>query len=131
MTPRFAALSMTDDALVFADDDGVATRLRFADVDTAKRLRGSPVLVIRHVDRVKGETAFYFTQPPPLQPPDPATLSLREATQRRPSQRRQRRSNTGYLAGHGRALRPTIEAWATETRAKVLAARSDPGRPPG
>jgi hypothetical protein len=124
-------LSMSDDALVFADDDGAATPIRFADLETAKRLRGSPVLVIRHVDRARGETAFYFTEPPPLQPPDPATLSLREATRRKPSQRRQRRDNTGYLAGHGRALRPTIEGWATETRAKILATRSDPGRSPG
>ncbi len=123
-------LSMSDDALVFEDDDGAMTRLRFVDVETAKRLRGSPVLVVRHVDRTLGETAFYFTEPPPLHPPDPATLSLREATRRKPSQRRQRRDNTGYLAGRGRTLRPTIEGWATETRAKILAARSETGRSP-
>lgn len=124
-------LSMSDDALVFEDDEGTTIRLRFADVETAKRLRGSPVLVVRHADRTRGETAFYFTEPPPLHPPDPATLSLREAARRKPSQRRQRRDNTGYLSGHGRVLRPTIEAWAIETRARILATRSGPGRSPG
>jgi hypothetical protein len=116
-------LTLTDDALVFEDLDGDTTSIDFSEIDRARRQRMSPILLVRHRDTSLGETAFYFAQPPPLGPPDPATLSLREATRRRPSKRRQQRDNTGYLSTKGTVLKPTIQAWVDEVRAKVIAAR--------
>jgi hypothetical protein len=116
-------LCLTRDALEFEDDDGETTRIRFDRVDRVRRLKISPVLVVRHLDRAAGETAFYFVEPPPLHPPDPGTLPLREATRRRPSKRRQHRDNTGYLTGKGTALKPTIQGWVSEVQERVSAAR--------
>lgn len=115
-------LTMADAGLVFEDEDGATTRIAFADIARARRQRLSPILIVRHRDPTRGETAFYFAEPPPLRPPDPAELSLREATRRRPSKRRQQRDNTGYLSTKGTALKPTIEAWAEQIRAGVVAA---------
>lgn len=124
-------LSLDDEALVFVADGEVAeTRIRYTDVAEAKRLRGSPVLLIRRSDPGLGALAFYFAEPPPLQGPDPATATLREtgpvsplAALRKPSQRRQRRQNAGYLAAYGRSLKPTVVAWTAEIRARVEASR--------
>lgn len=116
-------LSLGDDALEFTDDEGAVTLIAFSEVARAKRLRGSPVLLIARTGANAGETAFYFAQPPSLRPPDPASLSLREATRRRPSKRRQQRDNTGYLTGFGTMLKPTIDAWAAEVRDRVARER--------
>lgn len=124
-------LSLDDDALVFVDDrEGATTRIRFSEVADAKRLRGSPVLMVRRSDPNEGAVAFYFAEPPPLKGPDPATAPLREsgppspfAALRKPTQRRQRRQNAGYLATYGRSLKPTLQAWAIEVRARVEASR--------
>jgi hypothetical protein len=95
-------LTLTDDALVFEDLDGDTTSIDFSEIDRARRQRMSPILLVRHRDTSLGETAFYFAQPPPLGPPDP---------------------NTGYLSTKGTVLKPTIQAWVDEVRAKVIAAR--------
>lgn len=124
-------LSLDDEGLVFVADGEVAgTRIRYTDVAEAKRLHGSPVLMIRRSDPELGAVAFYFAEPPPLRGPDPATAPLREtgpmdplAALRRPSQRRQRRQNAGYLAAHGRSLKPTLVAWTSEVRARIEASR--------
>jgi hypothetical protein len=124
-------LTLAAGALVFqADGTAATTTIALADASGVKRLRGSPVLVISHAARDAGATAFYFAEPPPLHPADPATLSLRDAgppspmaAMRRPSPRRHRRQNAGYLAGQGRMLKPTLNAWASEVRAGIEAAR--------
>ena len=128
-------LSMTDEGVVFEPDEGAAvTRIAFTEAARVKRLRGSPVLVIQKTARGAGATAFYFAEPPPLHPADPATLSLRDAgppsplaATRRPSERRHRRQNAGYLASKGRMLKPTLHAWASEIRAGIETARRGRG----
>lgn len=126
-------LSLEADALVFSHGTGEVTRIRLADAQTAKRLRGSPVLMLRwRRDAERRETAFYFRQPPPLEPPDPTTTSLRSAgvapspmaAMRRPSKRRQKRSNAQYLAMSGGMLKPTLKTWASEVSAGIAAAGS-------
>lgn len=120
-------LSLTEDALVFDADDGATVTISFAETARVRRVLGSPILVISRLDPAAGEIAFYFAEPPPLHPPDPATLPLREATKRRPSQRRQQRHNSAYLTGHGTALKPTIKAWVTEVRSRVEQTRKGRG----
>lgn len=121
-------LTLTDDALVFEDTAGAVTRVVFTDIVRVKRQRLSPILLVSRRDPSLGETAFYFAEPPPLRPPDPATLPLREATRRRPSKRRQQRDNTGYLSTQGSMLRSTIQAWVDEVRPKVAAAKGSETR---
>lgn len=124
-------LSLESDALVFAHRTGEVTRIPLAEADKAARLRGSPVLMLRwRREGERRETAFYFRKPPPLEPPDPTTTSVRSAGavsspmagMRRPSKRRQKRSNAQYLAMSGGMLKPTLKAWASEVSAAIEAA---------
>ncbi len=118
-------LSLHDDAVVFAEA-GVQRVARFPleSVQKARRLRGSPVLRLDWLEE-KGprRTAFFFVQPPPLEPPefgvrrprsDPfATEPARGlAAMRKPSKRRQMRANSSYLQTGGIRRGELIKAWA-------------------
>jgi len=71
-------LSLDETAIVFEERDGGTTRFPLGSVRRAKRPIGSPVMLVHwERDGSRRETAFYFTQPPPL--PGRADASRRAA----------------------------------------------------
>lgn len=91
----------------------------------AKRLRGSPVLMV--VCRGSGgetRTAFYFVQPPPLNvftEPRPETR-IPMPSLRNPK-RKARRDNVGYLGLMNREKKAELVEWERAVRAAVASAR--------
>jgi hypothetical protein len=129
-------LALDPDALAFETaDPGGILRLPYADMRSAKRLRGSPVLMVEwHEGRQLRRTAFYFTEPPPMATRDPAVPSHDQPTRMgspfrsmRSAKRKQQRQNVSYFAVRGGALRPALKAWASELSARIAAARSSRG----
>jgi hypothetical protein len=121
-------LSIEKDALVFqAHGTASRTAIPFADAQQAKRLRMSPVLLLRWRESAEDrQTAFYFVQPPPLDPPEehisvtpPGPFDMF----RRPSRRRQRRQNASFLSVNASQLRPTILTWAEEVQRRIAEAQ--------
>lgn len=125
-------LVMRDDAVVFTDSRSSAqTRFPLVGLRKPKRVRGSPILIL--VDRsetVTRRTAFYFSQPPPLRPPEPGTTSLPGAglnsrpmgplgAMRRSSKRRHMRTNIGYLTTMNANHKTVIDAWVAEIGARI------------
>lgn len=126
---REGTLRLDDDALVFVHGSSQSeTRVPFAEIRSARRVKGSPILIVVHDDGAeRAETAYYFSQPPPLEAPPPGsagtTLTGRPlgpfAAMRRTSKRRHQRENVKYLATKAGGLKPTIQAWADEIGARV------------
>jgi hypothetical protein len=125
-------LAMADDAVVFTDSrSSVPTRFPLAGMRKPKRVRGSPILIlVDEVDPGIRRTAFYFSQPPPLHPPEPGTTSLPGAglnsrpmgpfgAMRRTSKRRHMRTNIGYLATMNATHKTVIDAWVAEIGARI------------
>jgi hypothetical protein len=130
-------LSLEQEGLMFEphNDQTPATRLRFDSISKVSRLKGSPVLMLTHVegDTAKTHTAFYFTQPPALThivksrtstpEPDHDLRPLRPSPfglgQRRPSKRRTVRTNATYLAQEGSNRRRELQEWVDEIRAEM------------
>ena len=124
-------LVLGDDAVVFTDSRSSAqTRFPLAGLRKPKRVRGSPILML--VDQTATglrRTAFYFSQPPPMHPPEPGTTSLptgQSARQvgafgafRRTSKRRHMRTNIGYLTTMNASHKPMIDAWVAEIGARI------------
>lgn len=122
-------LRLDDDALVFEDTASTdETRLEFSAIRSAKRVRASPILLVAHEDRgERVETAFYFSQPPPLDASsrrggeaaskDRALPPL--ASVRGSSRKRHQRENVRYLTARSGSLKPTIEAWVQEIGART------------
>jgi hypothetical protein len=112
---REGTLSLQPDHLVFEPRNvgSGALRIPLGSIHKVRRLRGSPVLLVVHDrDGTAIETAFYFVQPPPLEPvlgqgERPTPLSFGRA-----SKRRARRENVGYLGMSNREKRRHIEEWA-------------------
>ena len=112
-------LTLGDDGLEFVErKSGADVRFAYADIRRAKRIRGSPVLLVdwRHEGEDR-HTAFYFSQPPPLEPvPRSATLDPRGPlgpfTRATPSKRQVARMNLGYLRSTSVVSRKTVQAWA-------------------
>jgi hypothetical protein len=112
---REGRLSLEAEHLVFEPrTGGTALRIPVGSIRRARRLRGSPVLLVAHDrDGHRLETAFYFVQPPPLDPvigrsnerPTPFSFG-------RSSKRRARRENVGYLGLSNRGNRERIDRWA-------------------
>ncbi|MEO8476613.1 MAG: hypothetical protein ABI572_06130 [Actinomycetota bacterium] len=117
-------IDLREDALVFtgAKDEGPVA-FPFANVRRAKRLRGSPVLMLEwdHEGDPR-RTAFYFSQPPPLEQPEPgrATLPGDPFTTRplgafgairRSSKRRHQKTNIQYLQSVGISQKDLIRSW--------------------
>jgi hypothetical protein len=120
---RRGILSLQPDAIVFEATDGSEDlRIPLANVRRARRLRGSPVLLVAHdAGGRAARTAFYFVQPPPLEdfrregePERPAPLGFRKS-----SRRRARRQNIGYLGMWNRQLKVDIEEWERAIRDAV------------
>ena len=119
---RRGTLSLQPDVIAFVASDGSEDlRIPLARVRKARRLRGSPVLVVAHDagGRVV-RTAFYFAQPPPLEDfrgegtEQPSPLGFRKS-----SRRRARRQNIGYLGTWNRQLKADIEEWEHAIRDAV------------
>jgi hypothetical protein len=118
-------LSMHDDAVVFTESKtGGELRLAFTDIDKARRVRGSPILLLtgRRDERVL-RIAFYFSQPPPLKPPEPGSLPTAGlqgrpmgsfGAFRRTSRRRHMKTNIGYLTTANTGKRVLIQEWVAE-----------------
>ena len=118
------AIDLTRDAVVFTDaEDGTSVSFAFSSVHRAKRLRGSPVLLLewQREDEPR-RTAFYFSQPPPLTPPEPGQTTMpgdpfttRPAGAfgaiRRSSKRRHQKTNIQYLQTVGIKQKDEIAAW--------------------
>lgn len=111
---RQGTLSLQPEHLVFeprAAGTG-ALRIPLAAIRKVRRLRGSPVLLVIHErNGATIDTAFYFVQPPPLEPvlgqgERPTPLSFGRA-----SRRRARRQNVGYLGFSNRDKRQHIDEW--------------------
>ncbi|HEX9124549.1 MAG TPA: hypothetical protein VF984_14515 [Actinomycetota bacterium] len=124
---RKGALSLEPEALRFTASDGVGhIRIPLSALRSVKRLRGSPVLIVVHQDQGSiARTAFYFVQPPPLQPPKNAPLDRAPnlfSGMGRTSRRKTRRQNAGYLGMWSREKKAVVVEW-------VQAIRSAAGTP--
>ncbi len=123
-------LSLDADALAFEDSTpGEAFRLPYADMRSAKRLWGSPVLMVEWSEgRQLRRTAFYFAEPPPMVNTDlsgsggaPRLASPLRSI--RSAKRKQQRRNVNYFATRGGVLRPILKTWASELSARIAASR--------
>ena len=125
-------LALGDDAVVFTDSRSSAQmRIPLTGLRKPKRVRGSPILML--IDQSEAgtrRTAFYFSQPPPLRPPEPGTTSLPGAglssrpmgafgAFRRTSKRRHMRTNIGYLTTMNANHKTVIDAWVAEIGARL------------
>jgi len=127
---RKGTLSLEVDALAFAADDGSGrVRIAFEAVRKARRLRGSPVLLVTHdLDGRTERTAFYFAQPPPLEAPAgdrlerPSPLAFG-----RGGRRKARRQNVGYLGTWNRELKAAVAEWEQAVREGVRGSEGEPG----
>ena len=112
-------LTLGEEGLEFVErKTGADVRFDYVSIRRAKRLRGSPVLLL---DWTTGEanrkTAFYFSQPPPLEPvPRSATIDPRGPlgpfTRATPSKRQVARMNLGYLRSTSVSNKQVVKAWA-------------------
>jgi hypothetical protein len=129
---RKGTLFLDAGALRFEDDrSGTVMRVELSAIRRARRNRGSPILLVDHrADDGTRHLAFYFSQPPPLTPPEPGSapppgmgLSSRPVgafgAMRRTSKRRHMRSNIGYLTTSNATKREEIEGWVEEIRAGI------------
>jgi hypothetical protein len=96
---------------------GTDARIEYAEIRKAKRIRGSPVLLIdwQH-EGAKRRTAFYFSQPPPLKPvPRSPTIvppgPLGPFTRATLSRRQVARMNLGYLRSTSVTNRKLLQEW--------------------
>ena len=125
-------LSLESDAVVFTEAiSTIESRFPLEHMQQPKRVRGSPILLVVH--RANGELqrmAFYFSQPPPLRPPEPGSTSLPGrgidarpmgafGAMRRSSKRRHMRSNLGYLTTANASYRSVIQEWVAEIGARI------------
>jgi hypothetical protein len=117
-------IDLTGDAMVFTGkEDGEPVSFAFTSVRRAKRLRGSPVMLLEwQIDDEPRKTAFYFSQPPPLAPPEPGQTTLPGdpfttrptgafGAIRRSSKRRHQKTNIQYLQTVGIRQKDEIKAW--------------------
>jgi hypothetical protein len=122
-------LSLGEEGLEFVErKTGADVRFDYAAIRKARRLRGSPVLLVdwRARDEER-KTAFYFSQPPPLEPVTrSATIEPRGPlgpfTRATPSKRQVARMNLGYLRSTSAANKTVVKAWAEAVSERVRSA---------
>jgi hypothetical protein len=127
-------LALDPEAIVFTEThSGIEHRIPIQAVQQPKRVKGSPILMIAH--RAGGElrrVAFYFSQPPPLRPPEPGSTALPEGgfegrpmgafgAFRRTSKRRHMRTNLGYLTTANAGYKRVIQEWVAEIGSRMRA----------
>jgi hypothetical protein len=131
LTDIKGTLQLDGDAVRFTEGkSGIDHRFAYADVRRARRVRGSPILILAHGSELGTvETAFYFSQPPPLKPAAPGGPVAPTSTatgrplgpfgaMRRTSKRRHMRENVRYLTVQSGGKKPLIQAWADEITAR-------------
>ena len=117
-------LSLEEDALVFTGSDERRSRFAFEHVRSAKRVRGSPVLIVTTTQTgTQLRTAFYFAQPPPMEPDDTVPTVGFSLMRRPKSKRRVTRENARYLQVSNPVRKPTIQAWADAVTERIRPAR--------
>lgn len=85
--------------LSFAGEEGAARSIPLGEILRVRRIRGSPVLVVRHRGRDRPvQTAFFFSKPP----------ALETATR---GKRKTRRQSATYLTTANRNLKDTVKEW--------------------
>ncbi len=126
------SLAIEANALVFRASDGSGDyRIPLSDVLKARRVLGSPILIVHYAAHGRrAQTAFYFVQPPPLEPPSSATaVSLRSAAPLsfspfgRMTKRKARKVNVGYLSNENRTKKEQVKQWERAVREAAVAAR--------
>ena len=112
-------LTLGDRSLEFVErKTGVDVRFDYDSIRRAKRIKGSPVLLVDwRKDGADRKTAFYFSQPPPLEPvPRSPTIDPRGPlgpfTRATPSKRQVARMNLGYMRSSSATTKHTVRAWA-------------------
>lgn len=119
-------LTLGEEGLKFVErKTGADVMFDFGSIRRAKRIKGSPVLL---VDWRKGSedrrTAFYFSQPPPLDAmPRSPTIEPRGPlgpfTRATPSKRQVARMNLGYLRSTSAMNRKVVRAWAEAVTERI------------
>ena len=120
-------LALDREAIVFTEArTGIEHRIPIRAMQQPKRVKGSPILMIAHTaDGGLRRVAFYFSQPPPLRPPEPGSTALPESglggrplgalgAFRRTSKRRHMRTNLGYLTTANAGYKRVIQEWVVE-----------------
>jgi hypothetical protein len=119
------SLALASDELVFTPKDDVFPERRIAlrEIKEARRLRGSPVLMVVHEPGAQpSRVAFYFVQPPPLEVPmEPARVAMWGIG--RSAKRRVRRQNASYLGNWNREKKAVLVEWERQVKRAVEAAR--------
>jgi hypothetical protein len=122
-------LSLEEGGLEFIEKKtGADVRFEYASILRAKRVRGSPVLMVDwRGDGEPRKTAFYFSQPPPLEPvPRSASIERRgplgNFARATPSKRQVTRMNLGYLRSTAVANKEVVKAWADAISERVRGA---------
>jgi hypothetical protein len=112
-------LTLGESGLEFVErKTGADVRFDYGSIRRAKRIKGSPVLLVDwRKDGEERKTAFYFSQPPPLEPvPRSPTIEPRGPlgpfTRATPSKRQVARMNLGYLRSTSVANKKVVRAWA-------------------
>jgi hypothetical protein len=127
-------LALHPEAIVFTEaGSGVEHRIPIQAVQQPKRVKGSPILMISHTaDGTVRRVAFYFSQPPPLRPPESGSTTLPESGPgaqpmgpfgafRRTSKRRHQRTNLGYLTTANAGYKQEIQGWVAEIGSRMRA----------
>src|SRR5438132_5424025 len=106
-------LSLLDEALSFVPkDDSYDMRIPTSSIRRVRRVRGSPILVIRHQIEVGVvETAFYFAQPPPIPRADTEQTRVGVNPLRRRTKRKTMRRNAGYLTTMNATHKQDVAEW--------------------
>jgi hypothetical protein len=104
---------LEDDALVFESSDGSpGDRIALTDLRRAKRIRGSPVLVVHYVTESEdARAAFYFSKPPPVDPPGV-------------KKRKARRQAVHYLEMSNVDIKEEVKAWERAIRDAMKSAKA-------
>ena len=120
-------LTLGESGLEFVEKKtGADVRFGYGSIRRAKRIRGSPVLMVDwRKDGEDRKTAFYFSQPPPLEPMprsptiEPPRGPLGPFTRATPSKRQVARMNLGYLRSTSVASKDVLRAWADAVTERV------------
>ncbi len=127
-------LVLDPEAIVFTEaSSGLEHRISIHAMQQPRRVKGSPILMIAHtIDGAPRQVAFYFSQPPPLRPPEPGSTGLPEGglggrpmgafgAFRRSSKRRHMRTNLSYLTTANAGYKQVIQEWVEEIGTRMRA----------
>ena len=117
-------LTLTDTHVVFMPTDSeIGATIAYTAIVQVKRLKLSPVLLVRWIDEgERRETAYYVAKPPPMaksRQDDESEIALGRIM--KPSRRLQQRRNSTYLAETGTVMKPVIKAWVAEVNRRRAA----------